>query len=182
MALEFTTSYLKDSLAVFRYYKNLAERAMAQLTDEQLVAVLDEESNSVAVVVKHLAGNMRSRFTDFLTSDGEKPDRRRDLEFVDPPETREALMAAWEAGWDCVFEALEPLGDEDLARTVTIRGEAHSVMQAINRQVAHYSYHCGQIVMLAKHLNHSAWRPLTVPRGKSEEFNRRVRAGEASQR
>jgi len=182
MALEFTTSYLKDSLAVFRYYKMLAERAMAQLTDEQLIALLDEESNSVAVIVKHLAGNMRSRFTDFLTSDGEKPDRRRDEEFVVPPATREALMTAWQAGWACVFAALEPLGDHDLARTVTIRGEAHSVMQAVNRQLAHYSYHCGQIVLLAKHLNHQGWKPLTVPRGKSEEFNRRVREGEASQR
>ena len=182
MALEFTHSYLKDSLAIFHHYKKLAERAMAQLTEEQLVAVLDEEANSIAVLVKHMTGNMRSRWTDFLVSDGEKPDRQRDLEFVDPPATRAALLAAWEAGWDAVFSALEPLSEEDLARTIFIRGEAHSVMQAINRQVAHYSYHCGQIVFLAKHLNHGAWKPLTVPRGKSEEFNRRVQAGEASQR
>jgi hypothetical protein len=182
MALEFTTSYLKDSIALFRYYKTLAERAMAQLTDQQLVAVLDRESNSIAVIVKHVTGNMRSRFTDFLTTDGEKPDRQRDTEFVDPPETREALMAVWEAGWACTLAALEPLTEDDLARTVTIRGEAHSVMQAINRQVAHYSYHCGQIVLLAKHLSHADWKPLTVGRGQSEEFNRRVRAGEASQR
>jgi hypothetical protein len=182
MALEFTTSYIKDSLGVLRYYKGLAERAMAQLTDEQLVVVLDEESNSIAVIVKHMAGNMRSRFTDFLTSDGEKPDRRRDLEFTDPAETREALMAAWDTGWAGVFGALEPLDDLDLVKTVTIRSEAHSVMQAINRQVAHYAYHCGQIVFLAKHLNHDGWKSLTVPRGKSEEFNQRVRAGEASQR
>ncbi|HEY1903245.1 MAG TPA: DUF1572 family protein [Terracidiphilus sp.] len=182
MALECTTSYGKDSLELFRYYKGLAERAMAQLTDAQLVAVLDEESNSIAVIVKHMAGNMRSRFTDFLTSDGEKPDRQRDLEFSDPPKTRETLLTLWETGWAFVFGALGPLGDEDLTRTVTIRGEAHSVMQAINRQVAHYSYHCGQIVFLAKHLSHGAWRPLTVGRGQSEEFNRRVRAGETSQR
>jgi len=182
MALEFTTSYLKDSLEVFRYYKNLAERAMAQLTDEQLLAVLDEESNSIAVIVKHMTGNMRSRFTDFLTTDGEKPERRRDLEFVDPPQTRAALLASWDAGWACVFEALESLGEDDLAKTVTIRGEAHSVMQAINRQVAHYSYHCGQIVFLAKHLKADGWKPLTVGRGQSEDFNRRVRAGLASQR
>jgi Protein of unknown function (DUF1572) len=182
MALEFTTSYLKDSLGVFRYYKGLAERAMAQLTDEQLLAVLDEESNSIAVIVKHMTGNMRSRFTDFLTTDGEKPDRRRDLEFVDPLQTREELMASWEAGWTCMFSALEPLGEDDLARTVMIRGEAHSVMQAINRQVAHYSYHCGQIVFLAKHLKAGEWKSLSVPRGSSDEFNRRVRAGEASQR
>ena len=182
MALEFTTSYMKDSVSILRYYKGLAERAMAQLKDEQLVAVLDEESNSVAVIVKHMTGNMRSRFTDFLTSDGEKPDRRRDLEFTDPLATRAALMASWEAGWACVFGALEPLGETDLARTVTIRGEAHSVIQAINRQLAHYSYHCGQVVFLAKHLSADGWKPLTVGRGQSEEFNRRVRAGEASQR
>ena len=182
MALEFTTSYLSDSLSLFRHYKGLAERAMAQLKDEQLAAVLDAESNSIAVIVKHMTGNMRSRFTDFLTSDGEKPDRRRDLEFTDPLEAREALMASWEAGWTCVFGALEPLRDDDLARTVTIRGEAHSVMQAINRQLAHYSYHCGQIVFLAKHLSAGGWKPLTVGRGQSEEFNRRVREGEASRR
>lgn len=182
MALEFTNSYLKDSLAVFRYYKGLAERAMAQVNDEQLLAVLDEESNSIALIVKHMAGNMKSRWTDFLTTDGEKPGRRRDLEFVDPPATRVELLAAWEDGWSSVFNALEPLSEADLAKTVTIRGDAHSVMQAINRQVAHYSYHCGQIVFLAKHLNHSGWKTLTVPRGESETFNRRVRAGEASQR
>jgi hypothetical protein len=182
MALEFTTSYLKDSLALFRYYKGLAERAMAQLTDDQLLAVLDEESNSIALIVKHVTGNMRSRFTDFLISDGEKPERRRDLEFTDPPATREALLDLWERGWACVFGALEPLGEQDLTKTVTIRGEVHSVMQAIHRQVAHYSYHCGQIVFLAKHMNADAWKPLTVARGKSEEFNRQVRAGHLSQR
>jgi len=182
MAHEFTTSYLRDSIQVFRYYKNLAERAMAQLADEQLFTALDEESNSIAIVIKHMAGNMRSRWTDFLWSDGEKPDRNRDSEFDDPPATREALLELWERGWGCLFEAIEPLTDADLARTVTIRGEAHSVTQAINRQLAHYPYHCGQIVFLAKHLNHAGWKPLTVPRGKSQEFNRRVLAGEASQR
>jgi uncharacterized damage-inducible protein DinB len=182
MALQFTNSYLEDSLAVFRYYKGLAERAMAQLTDEQLFVVLDDESNSIAIIVKHMVGNMRSRWTDFLTSDGEKANRRRDEEFVDPPETRAALLAAWEEGWGVMLQTLESLTDADMTLTVTIRGEAYSVMQAINRQVAHYSYHCGQIVLLAKHLNHSGWKPLTVPRGKSEEFNRRIAAGEVSQR
>jgi uncharacterized damage-inducible protein DinB len=182
MALSFTTSYLEDSLALFRYYKNLAERALAQVTDEQLLTVLDGEMNSIAVIVKHMTGNMRSRWTDFLTSDGEKPDRQRDAEFAEPPSTREALLAVWEDGWNCVFKALEPLSQEDLQRTVTIRGEAHSVMQAINRQVAHYSYHCGQIVLLAKHFNHGGWQSLSVPRGKSEQFNQRVVAREASQR
>jgi hypothetical protein len=171
-----------DSLDLFRFYKQLGERAMAQVTDEQLVAVLDGEMNSIAVIVKHMAGNMRSRWTDFLTSDGEKPDRNRDSEFVEAPATREALLALWEEGWQCLFGALEPLSEEDLQRTVTIRGEAHSVMQAINRQVAHYSYHVGQIVLLAKHFKRDEWQSLSVPRRQSGEFNRRVGAGEASQR
>ena len=182
MALEFTTSYIQDSLEVFKGYKRLAERAMEQVTDEQLFAVLDPEANSIAIIVKHMAGNMRSRWTDFLTTDGEKPDRDRDREFIDPAATRAELRSQWEDGWGRVFAALEPLTDADLGRTVTIRGEAHSVMQAINRQVAHYSYHCGQIVLLAKHLCHEKWTALTVPRGKSAEFNAKVLAGEASQR
>ncbi|MBV9679442.1 MAG: DUF1572 domain-containing protein [Acidobacteriaceae bacterium] len=174
MPLKFTTSYLEDSLALFRYYKGLAERAMAQVTDEQLVTVLDSEMNSIAIIVKHMVGNMRSRWTDFLTSDGEKPNRDRDIEFIDPPNTREALLAAWEEGWQCVFTALEPLSNQDLSHTVTIRGEAHSVMQAINRQIAHYAYHCGQIVLLAKHFNHHEWKSLSVPRGQSADFNRHM--------
>jgi uncharacterized damage-inducible protein DinB len=182
MPLKFTTSYLEDSLAVFRYYKTLSEKAMAQVSDEQLVAVLDAEMNSIAQIVKHMAGNMRSRWTDFLTTDGEKPDRNRDSEFADPPATREALMALWEQGWQCVFTALEPLSEQDMDKTITIRGEAHSVMQAINRQIAHYSYHCGQIVLLAKHFKHSEWKSLSIPRGQSTGINRRVLAGEASQR
>jgi len=182
MALEFTTSYLNDSIALLRYYKSLADRAMAQVTDEQLTATLDGEMNSIAIVVKHMAGNMRSRWTDFLTTDGEKPDRDRDTEFTDPPQTRDALLALWELGWSCLFGALEPMTEADLARTVTIRGEAHSVMQAINRQLAHYPYHIGQIVALAKHFQSHAWKSLSVPRGKSGEFNRRVLAGDASQR
>jgi hypothetical protein len=182
MALQFTASYVEDSLTIFRYYKKLVERAMAQLSDEQLFTTLDPEMNSIAVIVKHMAGNMRSRWTDFLTSDGEKPGRDRDAEFCDPPATREALLELWEDGWRCVLDTLESLSDADLGRTITIRGEAHSVMQAINRQVAHYSYHCGQIVFLAKHLRADQWQILSVPLGKSAEFNRRVKAGEASQR
>ena len=182
MALRFTVSYLEESLTLFRYYKNLAERAMAQATDEQLLAVLDEEMNSIAVIVKHMSGNMRSRWTNFLTSDGEKPERDRDAEFTDPCSTREALLANWEEGWQCLFNALEGLSEQDLQRTVTIRGEAHSVIQAINRQVAHYAYHCGQIVLLAKHFRHAEWKSLSVPRRQSAEFNRRVITGEASQR
>lgn len=182
MPLKFTTSYLEDSIAVFGYYKKLAERAMEQVTDSQLFAVLDEEMNSIAIIVKHMAGNMRSRWTDFLTSDGEKPDRNRDSEFEEPPATREALMKLWSEGWDCVFNALRPLSDADMARTVTIRREAHSVTQAVNRQIAHYAYHCGQIVLLAKHFKGSQWKSLSVPRNKSAEFNQKVGDRELSQR
>lgn len=182
MAHEFTISYLRDALALFRQYKRLAEHGMEQVTDEQLFAVLDGEMNSIAVMVKHLAGNMRSRWTDFLISDGEKLDRKRDTEFENPPPTRTELMTLWEEGWRRVFTALEPLSDVDLDRTVKIRGEPHSVMQAINRQIAHYAYHCGQIVFLAKHLQHKQWKSLSVPRGKSEEFNQRVATKEISQR
>ena len=182
MALEFTTSYIQDALAVFRYYKQLAERAMEQITDEQIFAALDPEANSIAIVVKHLAGNMRSRWTDFLTADGEKPNRNRDSEFVDPPATRNQLLAEWENGWACLFNAIEPLTDADLGRTITIRGESHSIMQAINRQLAHYAHHVGQIVMLAKHFASDHWQSLSVPRNQSAEFNRKVAAGELSQR
>jgi hypothetical protein len=182
MPLKFTTSYLEDSLALFRYYKTLAERAMEQVTDDQLFMTLDDEANSIAVIVKHMAGNMRSRWTDFLTADGEKPDRNRDSEFVDPPATRAELLNLWEDGWSRVFGALESLSDADLARTVTIRGEAHSVMQAVNRQVAHYAHHVGQVVLLAKHFAHDHWQSLSIPRNRSADFNQRVAAGDASQR
>ena len=182
MPHKFSTSYIEDSLSLFRHYKKLAEGAMEQVPDEQLCATLDEEMNSIAIMVKHMAGNMGSRWTDFLTSDGEKPDRDRDTEFIAPPNTRKELMEVWNQGWSRVFAALEPLLDSDLERKVFIRCEPHSVMQAINRQIAHYSYHCGQIVFLAKHFKASSWKSLTVPRNKSAEFNRRVLAGEASQR
>jgi uncharacterized damage-inducible protein DinB len=182
MALVFTTSYIEDSVALFGYYKKLGERAMAQVSDEQLAVTLDREGNSVATIVKHMAGNMRSRWTDFLTTDGEKADRNRDSEFEEPPATRAELLGIWEAGWACLFSALQPLTDADLGRTVTIRGEKHSVMQAINRQLAHYPHHVGQIVLLAKHFAGDRWQTLSVPRKGSAEFNRRVTAGEASQR
>lgn len=182
MPLQFTTSYLEDSIALFRYYKQLAERAIAQVTEEQMHAFLDEEANSMAIVMQHMAGNMRSRWTDLLTSDGEKPWRDRDSEFAAPPQSRNAMMELWEDGWTCLFQSLTSLCEADLARKITIRGEPHSVMQAINRQMAHYGYHCGQIVLLAKHFQHESWQPLTVPKGKSAEFNAKVRAGEASQR
>jgi hypothetical protein len=182
VALKFTTSFIEDAIGVFQYYKRLADGAMSQLTDEQYFQVLDPEMNSVAIIVKHLSGNMVSRWTDFLISDGEKPMRNRDLEFCQPPATRDGVHECWEHGWQALFSALEGLTEEDLGRTVTIRGEAHSVMQAVNRQLAHYPYHCGQIVFLAKHLRYADWKTLSVPRGHSQEFNRRVAAGELSQR
>lgn len=182
MAHQLTTSYLKDSIDLFRYYKKLGDRAMAQCPDEGLFSTLDAESNSIAIIVKHMAGNMRSRWTDFLATDGEKPDRHRDTEFEEPPKTRAEMMELWERGWKHMFDALEPLSDADLTRTITIRTEPHSVMQAINRQVAHYSYHVGQIVYLARHAAGDKWQTLTVPKKKSAEFNRQVAAGKKSQR
>ena len=182
MALQVTTSCVEDSLSLFRFYKKMTEKAIEQVSDEELFATLDEEMNSIAVIVKHMAGNMRSRWTNFLISDGEKPDRNRDQEFEGPPATREALLKLWEEGWTCLFSALEPLSDADLQRTVTIRGEPHSVVQAIHRQLAHYPYHCGQIVFLAKHFRGREWKSLSIPRGKSTSFNERVAKGEASQR
>jgi uncharacterized damage-inducible protein DinB len=185
MPHEFTTSYLRDSLSLFRYYKKLAERAMEQCPDEALFTQLDPESNSIATIVKHMVGNMRSRWRNFLTTDGEKPDRNRDTEFEDPPKSRDELMAIWEAGWKYVFDALEPLTDEDLARSITIRTEPHSVMQAINRQIAHYAHHVGQILFVAKHLTTAKtgkWDSLSVPRNQSTQFSADVADGKKSQR
>ena len=164
--------YLDDARQTFRDYKKLAERAFAQISDEEFFKTLDEETNSIAVNIKHMAGNMLSRWTDFLTTDGEKPERNRDIEFVMlPDETKDAMVAYWEKGWKCVFEAIEPLQPDDLLRTIRIRGQEHTVMQAINRQLAHYAYHVGQIVYLAKHFRSTEWQSLSVPRNKSAEFN-----------
>jgi hypothetical protein len=164
--------YLEDALYQFRKLKELAEKAISQVADEHFFSVLDDESNSISIIVKHMAGNLRSRWTDFLTSDGEKPDRHRDSEFViETEDTRAVFMQRWEAGWRCLFEALEPLRAEDLSRTVLIRSEPHSVIQAINHELTHYAYHVGQIVFLAKHFAGSEWKSLSIPRGKSEEFN-----------
>jgi hypothetical protein len=173
---------ISSALQEFRRYKRLGDRAMAQVTDKQLGMALDSESNSIAIIVKHLAGNMRSRFLDFLTSDGEKPDRNRESEFDAPPATRAELMALWEAGWNYVFTALEPLTDADLSRTVYIRTEPYTVVEAIHRQIAHYAYHVGQIVFVAKHFQSANWNSLTIPRGRSAEFNLKVARGEVSQK
>lgn len=183
MPHQFTTSYVEDSLALFRSWKSLADKAMAQVKDEEFHRAIDPEANSIAIIIKHMAGNMRSRWQDFLTTDGEKPDRHRDTEFEMAEQlTRQQLMEMWERGWKYLFDALEPLSEADLQRTVFIRGEPHSVMQAINRQVAHYANHIGQIIFLAKHFRSDEWKSVTIPRGKSDEFLRRVKAGEASQR
>lgn len=184
MAHQFTTSYVKDATELYQAYKKLGERAMEQCPDDSLFAALDAESNSIAIIVKHMAGNMRSRWTDFLTTDGEKPDRNRDAEFEHGPHTRAEVIALWEGGWKILFGALAQLTDANLDRTVFIRTEPHSVTQAINRQIAHYSYHIGQIVYIARHYaaESGKWTSLTIPRKKSAEFNARVAAGEASQR
>src|SRR6201984_2137469 len=163
--------YLEEARRQFRGHKRMAEGAMAQLRDEEFFVTLDPEANSVAILVKHLAGNMRSRFTDFLTSDGEKPDRFRDREFeLSATTTRADVMQWWEEGWSCVLPAIESLQPQDVMRTVTIRGEPHTALQAINRQIAHYAQHTGQIVFLAKHLRSDEWKTLSIPKGKSEEF------------
>jgi len=167
--------YLDEARRQMRGHKRMGEGAMSQLKDEDFFVTLDPESNSVAILVKHLAGNMRSRFTDFLTTDGEKPDRFRDQEFeLTPATTRADVMRWWEEGWSCVFAAIDTLKPEDVMRTVTIRAEPHTVLQAINRQIAHYAQHVGQIVFLAKHLRSSEWKTLTIPRGKSEQFKKVV--------
>jgi len=166
------THYLEDSIASLRAYKKLTEKALAQLNEDEFFITLDEEANSIAVIMKHLAGNMLSRWTDFLTTDGEKPDRNRDMEFVIEPKTsREDVLAYWEKGWQRVFDALEPLSADDLGRKVLIRGEEHTVIQAINRQLMHYANHIGQIVFLAKHFRSSEWKSLSIPRNRSAEFN-----------
>lgn len=168
----FAADFLLDAISTFRDYKKLAERAFAQVNDEEFFTSLDEEANSVAVIIKHISGNMLSRWTDFLTTDGEKPDRQRDLEFVVTPETgRDEILGQWERGWSCLFAALEPLTPEDFSRKVLIRGEEHSVMKAITRQLTHYGYHIGQIVFLCKHFRSEQWKSLSIPRNRSAEFN-----------
>jgi len=185
MPHQFTTSYVRDSVSLFHAYKKLGDRALEQCPDEGLFATLDPESNSIATIVKHLSGNMKSRWTDFLTTDGEKPDRNRDTEFETPPASRAELLALWEAGWKILFGALETLADADLDRTVRIRTEPHSVMQAINRQMGHYAQHVGQIVFAAKHfttVKTGKWSSLSVPRGQSQQYAADVAAGKKSQR
>ena len=183
---DLATHYLEEARRQFRGHKRLAEAAMAQLKDEEYFITLDPESNSIAVLVKHLAGNMRSRVTGFLTTDGEKPDRNRDTEFeMNSGTTRAEVMRWWEEGWTCVFATIDALTPDDVMRTVTIRGEPHTAMQAINRQIAHYSSHVGQIIFLAKHFavaETGNFNSLSVPRNRSAAFNTDVAAGRKSGR
>jgi hypothetical protein len=171
--------YIENALEEFRGMKALADKAVAQVSDEEFFRAVDPESNSIAVIMKHLAGNMRSRWTDFLTSDGEKPDRHRDTEFELASEDRRAIEERWEEGWRIVFGAIEPLKTEDLMRTVTIRREPHTIVEAVNRQLTHYGEHVGQIIFLAKHFKSSAWRTLSVPRGMSEALNKKMEEEQA---
>ena len=176
-------AYLDEARRSLRGHKRLAEGAFAQLSDEEFFRLPDAESNSVAIVAKHIAGNLRSRFTDFLTSDGEKPDRHRDQEFEMTANTkRDEVMRWWENGWSLAFDAIGSLQPDDLERAVTIRGEPHTVLQAIHRATAHMAYHTGQIVFLAKHWKGASWKSLSIPRGKSEEFNARKVEGKTDQK
>lgn len=168
--------YLLECLKSFKGMKSNAEQAIAQIGDEALHFQPDSESNSVAIIMRHLAGNLRSRFTDFLTSDGEKPNRNRDMEFVDPTGNRQEILADWNNGWEILFSTLNNLKDEDLLATITIRNEPHIVLRAIQRQLVHYAYHCGQIVFLCKMIRKSDFQSLSIPRGKSEEFNKGMSA------
>ena len=170
----FYQDYLADALQSFRNYKKLADRAIEQVSDNEFFALIDAESNSIAVIVKHVAGNLHSRWRDFLTTDGEKPDRDRDQEFEMTEDTRTSLMEFWDSGWKTLFGSIEPLAEEDFGRTIKIRGEPHTIVEAINRQLTHYSYHIGQIVFLAKHLKSAEWKTLSVPRNRSAQFNQHL--------
>lgn len=169
--MSFEKHFLENTIGVFNNYRTLAEKSFAQLdSDSEFHFQPDEESNSIAIIMNHMAGNMISRWTDFLTTDGEKPDRNRDGEFIEKHETRGQLMDFWNSGWKVFMETLQSLKEEDLMKTVTIRGEGLTVTQALNRQTAHYAYHIGQIVFLAKHIKHSSWKSLSIPKNKSAEF------------
>jgi hypothetical protein len=180
MCEDIIENYKRDALELFRTYKKLAERAIEQVSDEEFFALIDAEANSIAVIVKHIAGNLVSRWSDFLTTDGEKPTRNRDAEFEVFADTRESLMAFWERGWTTLFDNIEPLTLNDFSKTITIRGQPHTIIQAINRQLTHYPMHVGQIVLLAKHFKSADWETLSVPKNKSAEFNQFMAEREAA--
>jgi len=169
---EIIENFHSDAVQSFRNYKTMAERAMEQVSDEEFFAAIDEEANSIAVIVKHLAGNLVSRWSDFLTTDGEKPTRDRDAEFEIRDDSRELLMEFWERGWKTLFDNIEPLTVDDFSKTVTIRGQVHTIVEALNRQLTHYAYHIGQIVLLAKHFKSTEWKTLSIPKNRSDEFNK----------
>lgn len=166
-----TIPYLKSARRQFEYYKLLGEKAIAQLSDEALFYQPNGESNNIAIIVKHLWGNMLSRWTHFLTEDGEKPWRKRDTEFEPTVKTRAELLKKWEEGWQCLFGALDSITDEKLDTIIYIRNEGHTVLEAINRQIAHYAYHIGQIVFIAKMIKNKEWNSLSIPRNKSGDYN-----------
>jgi hypothetical protein len=171
MTQEILQNYLDDSIKTFRSYKDLADKAMAQVSDEEFFRQIDAESNSLAVIAKHIGGNLRSRWTEFLTADGEKPGRDRDSEFVSADDARESLNKFWEDGWSALFTTLDSLTVGDLGKTTSIRGQAHTVVKAINRSIAHTASHVGQIIFLAKHLRADEWKNLSIPRNQSAGFN-----------
>lgn len=174
-------NYLADAIKSFRNYKKMADKAMAQVSDKEFFQAIDAEANSIALILKHIAGNQRSRWRFFLTTDGEKFDRYRDKEFLlFDEDSRESLLDSWENGWETLFEAIEYLTVEDFSKTVKIRGEAHTIAEAINRQMTHYAYHIGQIVFLAKHFRAEDWQTLSVPKNKSAEFNKFLEEKRAS--
>ncbi len=175
-------SYLTSVRKQFEYYKMLGEKAMEQLEESQLFWQYNEESNSIAVIVNHIAGNMLSRFTGFLTTDGEKPWRNRDAEFVNPFRSKAELMARWAEGWECLMQALAQLTDADMERIVYIRNDGHTVVEALNRQLAHYPYHIGQMVFIAKMLKNEEWQTLSIARNKSVEYNGRKFAQDKERR
>ncbi|MDN3687682.1 DUF1572 family protein [Cyclobacterium jeungdonense] len=164
-------NYLDSSLNLFRFYKSLGEKALEQVADENLFWQHNADSNSMATIVKHMAGNMHSRWTDFLESDGEKPWRNRDGEFENDIRSREEMMQVWEEGWKVLFAAIEPLAPSDFEKTVYIQNKAHTVMDAINRQLTHYASHVGQLIYLGKMLHSDAWQSLSVPKGQSKTFS-----------
>lgn len=182
MTNQIIENYLSDAIASFRNYKKLAERAIEQISDEEFFRQIDEESNSIAIIIKHIAGNLKSRWTDFLTTDGEKDFRDRDSEFIAESETRESLMRFWEEGWQILFNELGSLKAEDFEKKITIRQQPHSICEAINRQLAHYAYHIGQITFLAKHFRASEWKTLSVPKNKSAQFNNFMAENKADKR
>jgi len=180
MSEQIIKNFHADAIASYRQCKKMVERAVEQISDEEFFTKIDAESNSIAIIVKHIAGNLHSRWRDFLTTDGEKADRNRDTEFEMIADTRESLMKFWEAGWQTLFDNVEPLTVDDFSRTVTIRGEPHTIVEALNRQLTHYAYHAGQIVLLARHFRSYEWKTLSVPKNKSAEFNQFIAEKQAA--